>query len=102
VATHDLLSRPNLAAAPPGGIAHGYLLSPALSFGLFFVLSFVLSIRPAPSAAQRYVAGADTAHPRIIYADSLTSLNDRCAVRQTKMALMRKPVYVNGRPVGFC
>jgi hypothetical protein len=59
-------------------------------------------LAPGRAAAQRYIAGADTVHQRIIYADSLTSLNDRCAVRQTRMALMRKPVYVNGRPVGFC
>jgi len=49
-----------------------------------------------------YVPTEDPAHPRIRYADSLVSLNDRCAVRQGKLSTTYAPVYVNGRPIGFC
>jgi len=52
--------------------------------------------------AQRYVAMPDTAFPRVKYADSLVSINDRCMVRQTKLAPRMRPIYVSGQPVGFC
>ena len=53
-------------------------------------------------SAQRYVPGADAEHPRVKYADSLVSINDRCAVRKVKLGNKVRPVYVNGEPVGFC
>jgi len=40
--------------------------------------------------------------PRIRYGDGLVSVNDRCIVRKVKLNLRMPPVYVNGRPVGFC
>lgn len=49
-----------------------------------------------------YVAGGDAGFPRIQYRDSLISLNDRCPIRQNKLNRAIEPVYVNGRPVGFC
>ena len=54
------------------------------------------------AAAQHYVPGTDAAHPRVQYADSLVSLNDRCIVRQNKLNLELPPIYVNGAPIGFC
>lgn len=61
-----------------------------------------LLLSPAPGWAQRYVATADTAHPRIKYADSLVSANERCMVAQQKLNRRVRPVYVNGVPMGFC
>lgn len=52
--------------------------------------------------AQEYVPQADEHFPRIRYADAQESLNDRCPVRLAKLNLKMDPVYVNGRPVGFC
>jgi len=61
------------------------------------------SLLPAESPrAQVYVDTGDTLHPRVRYADSLVSLNDRCIVRMTKLSRKTRPVYVNGRPIGFC
>jgi hypothetical protein len=57
---------------------------------------------PATAHAQRFVATADTTFPRIRYADSLLSANDRCPVTQRKLNLRMPPVYVNGVPMGFC
>ncbi len=57
---------------------------------------------PASGVAQRYVATPDSLHPRIKYADSLTSANERCMVAQQKLNLRVRPVYVNGVPMGFC
>ena len=52
--------------------------------------------------AQRFVPGTDPGHPRIKFADSLVSANDRCIVAQEKLNLKVRPVYVNGVPLGFC
>ena len=57
---------------------------------------------PQNGSAQRYVPTQDPEHPLLKYADSLTSLNDRCAVRKAKLNPKVRPVYVNGQPIGFC
>ncbi|HET7904482.1 MAG TPA: hypothetical protein VFM17_07975 [Candidatus Eisenbacteria bacterium] len=54
------------------------------------------------AGAQELVPTGDPAHPRVRYSDSLISLNDRCAVRQGGLNPTYAPVYVNGRPIGFC
>lgn len=55
-----------------------------------------------PAGSQRYVPTADPEHPRLKYADSLVSLNDRCMVRMVKLNPKVRPVYVSRMPVGFC
>ena len=67
---------------------------------LLAVLTLVLTAMPA--AAQRYLATSDSLHPRLRYADSLDSRNDRCLVAQNKLNPRVRPVYVNGLPMGFC
>lgn len=58
---------------------------------------------PLAASAQRYIyTGADSLHPRLKYADSLVSANDRCMVSQQKLNPKMRPVYVNGVPMGFC
>lgn len=76
----------------------------AMVMGLVVAGVAASAVRPSvPLApAQVMVQTQDPAHPRIRYADSLLSLNDRCMVRQGTMNPMFKPVYVNGQPVGFC
>jgi len=59
-------------------------------------------LTPEPGVAQRYVPTGDILHPRIKYADSLVSANERCMVAQQKLNLRVRPVYVNGVPMGFC
>jgi hypothetical protein len=56
----------------------------------------------SPTRAQVYVPTKDLQHPKVRYADSLISLNDRCPVRTGKLSTTYKPVYVNHRPIGFC
>jgi hypothetical protein len=65
-------------------------------------LSLAAFLAPLAGRAQRLVPTADPGHPRLKYADSLTSLNDRCMVRQAKLNPKVRPVYVNRQPVGFC
>ena len=36
------------------------------------------------------------------FSDGEESLNDRCMVRQAKLSLRMPPIYVNGKPIGFC
>ena len=57
---------------------------------------------PLAGRTQRYVPTTDPNHPRLRYADSLDSVNDRCAVRKNKLNPKVRPVYVNRQPVGFC
>ena len=46
---------------------------------------------------------AQDSFPRIRYFETnLVSINDRCAVRKTRLNPKMPPVYVNGQPVGFC
>ncbi|HKQ18618.1 MAG TPA: hypothetical protein VJW75_02615 [Candidatus Eisenbacteria bacterium] len=76
------------------------LVRPRLA--LLFLAVPALLLAPAPAVAQRYVATGDTLHPRIKYADSLVSGNDRCMVALQKLNRRVRPVYVNGVPMGFC
>jgi len=55
-----------------------------------------------PAHAQHYVAGPDSLHPRLKFADSLVSVNHRCIVSGSKLNPKVRPVYVNGVPIGFC
>ena len=66
------------------------------------VLAGLAAAAAGPSMAQRMIQTKDPAHPRVKYADSLVSLNDRCIVRQGALNAIYKPVYVNGKPIGFC
>jgi len=65
-------------------------------------LGLALATGTRPASSQTYVPTADLEHPKIRYADSTVSLNDRCPVRHGKLNPAYVPVYVNGRPVGFC
>jgi len=47
-------------------------------------------------------AGGSDEYPLLCFADGQVSLNDRCIVRQRPLNPKMPPVYVNGRPVGFC
>lgn len=49
-----------------------------------------------------YVLTDPIEHPRVEYRDSLVSINYFCPVRKARLDPDRDPVYVNGRPVGFC
>ena len=64
---------------------------------------FLILLPAAGRAAQvaSYEAGSPE-HPLIRYPDGELSLNDRCPVRRNKLNLRMPPVYVNGRPIGFC
>ena len=68
----------------------------------FLIAAVAPWFAPTPAAAQHYVATADTLYPRIKYADSLVSANDRCMVLHRKLNTRVRPVYVNGVPMGFC
>jgi YHS domain-containing protein len=61
-----------------------------------------LALAPAVALAQRQVPGLRPGYPRLEYADSLTSLNDRCMVKGSPLNTHIRPVYVNGQPLGFC
>jgi hypothetical protein len=66
-------------------------------------LALTIALGWASSAhGQRPVPGANPAFPRLKYADSLISLNDRCMVRGSPLNPRIRPVYISGQPVGFC
>ena len=67
-----------------------------------FAMLLFAACLPVTARAQHFVAGSDSTFPRIRYADSLVSVNDRCLVTQRKLNTKMPPVYVNGVPMGFC
>lgn len=76
---------------------------PLLGFAAVVALAFATPLLvPGDGAAQRIVPTKDKAHWRIKYADSLVSINDRCAVKEGALSTAIRPIYVNGEPVGFC
>jgi len=70
--------------------------------GVAAMITVAMMVAAWPGHAQRFVATPDPEHPKLKYADSLTSLNDRCAVARNKLNPKVRPVYVNGQPIGFC
>ena len=68
----------------------------------FIALAATATLLSAPAPGQEYVPTPDLGHPKIQYADSLVSMNDRCPVRHGKLNTGYRPVYVNGKPIGFC
>ncbi len=65
-------------------------------------LSLCALLAASSALAQHYVPGAEPKFPKLKYADSLISLNDRCIVSKEKLNPKARPVYVNSRPIGFC
>lgn len=66
------------------------------------ILPLLAVLVASAASAQRFVPGEHAEFPKIKYADSLVSLNDRCIVQKSKLSLKIPPVYVNWRPIGFC
>ena len=73
-----------------------------MSSGSVRAVPVALLLLAAAATAQRLVPGTDAEHPRVQYADSLVSLNDRCIVRQNKLNPKIPAIYVNAAPIGFC
>ena len=64
---------------------------------------WLLCLLPLCVAAKpRYVVGDYTKFPHIRFGGQQTSWNDRCPVSRTKLNRRMDPVYINGRPIGFC
>jgi len=47
-------------------------------------------------------AGENDSFPELRYKNGAVTLNDRCPVRRVKLNPNLRPLFVNGRPVGFC
>jgi hypothetical protein len=59
--------------------------------------------KPVEYAAVGELVQPADSFPLVRYFEgNLLSLNDRCAVRKVKLNPKMPPVYVNGRPIGFC
>ncbi len=67
-----------------------------------FVLLLLSMTLATPAHAQRYAPHKDGELPRIIFPDSLVSLNDKCAVAKRKLSTLIDPIYVNQLPIAFC
>jgi len=75
---------------------------PAASAVALVTILGTLAVASGVSRAQRHVPGSDAAFPKVKYADSLVSPNDRCIVAGKKLNPKVRPVYVSGVPIGFC
>src|SRR5438105_3843801 len=66
------------------------------------LLILVLLAIPAAVLAQQYVPAKPNEHKRIIFPDSLVSINDMCLVSHRPLDILHQPIYVNLKPVAFC
>jgi hypothetical protein len=59
---------------------------------------------PEPVQALLPAAYTDTTldFPHLRFTNQTLSLNDRCPVRKAKLNQRLAPLFVNGRPIGFC
>lgn len=83
-----------LAGSLAGALADDGMMAPAMPEHSF--------LKPELPMEPQYVPGTDEKFPRLRYADGQISLNDRCPVRHAKLNPKMAPVYVNGKPIGFC
>ncbi len=65
-------------------------------------LAAVLGLPACNSSPHAYVADDPETFPRVQFQNGSVSRNDRCPVRKNKLSRGFDPLYVNGRPVGFC
>jgi hypothetical protein len=84
-------------------LAAGFALVPAAAFAASAALAAGTTSAPRDSVAHAAHAPA-TPEPfyHLKYADSLSSVNDRCVVTHNRLNPAMHPLYVNGSPVGFC
>lgn len=54
------------------------------------------------ASAQEKIPVAGTDRWRIRYADGTVTINDICPVANRRIGEHQTPIYVNGKPVGFC
>jgi YHS domain-containing protein len=75
-----------------------------LAISLVVALATLLCSVPGVRAegTPHYVPSDDPYLPRVEYGDGLVSINKRCTVRKVLMTTTTRPVYINGRPLGFC
>lgn len=66
------------------------------------VLAFALGPAGQAPLAQEKVPQVGTDRYRIRYADGTLTINDWCPVAKRGLGRSQTPIYVNGRPVGFC
>lgn len=85
----DAMLAAGFALMPAAAIAAGTPAKSALHTDTTHV-----SHAPAASAPEPFF--------HLKYADSLSSVNDRCVVTHNHLNPAIHPLYVNSRPVGFC
>ena len=57
---------------------------------------------PMPALGVAHYENPTEEKPRIRWGEDPLSLNDRCIVRKVKLNLRMPPIFVNGKPIGFC
>ncbi|MFN8548239.1 MAG: hypothetical protein U0527_09840 [Candidatus Eisenbacteria bacterium] len=94
---------------PPAPSTRPRLAALALSCLALQLAACTPSDRTPPAADDTYVSPFPAAYvdstaelSPLRFADGTVSLNDRCPVRRGHLNRRMPPVYVNGRPVGFC
>ena len=69
----------------------------------FAVLGIASAVACSQGEAPAVAVDPEAEYSAMRYSDSgLASLNDRCPVSGTPLSPDIEPLYVNGRPIGFC
>jgi hypothetical protein len=61
-----------------------------------------MTIAASAFAAPEKIPVGETERHHIRYDDGTLTINDFCPVLQRPLGPVKSPVFVNGRPVGFC
>lgn len=69
---------------------------------LAFAALLAITVAGTAAVAQEKVPVPGSDRFRIRYADGTLSINDWCPVAKRALGRSQTPIYVNGRPVGFC
>lgn len=87
---------------------HMYLWKPTrwIGLGVLVLVWFGCAESEPPQPIEETFASvlvdtsADYSHLR--YASGELSINDRCPIRRNKLNPKVRPLFVNGKPMGFC
>lgn len=80
----------------------GSLLAPLLIFGLLTACGKKQTARMVEDIGVGAYTDSTVELPRLQYANGDITINDRCPVRKVSLNRRLMPLFVNGKPLGFC
>jgi hypothetical protein len=77
-----------------------------LGLGIFTLFSFgctkIEPPEPIEETFESVLVDTSAQYSPLRYADGELSVNNRCPIRRNKLDPKVRPLFVNGKPMGFC